>query len=79
MKVYITEHALTKGIIEAEAEETVHERMIAVKMKGRGWDFFLKPHWYRYKEEAVARAEKMRDLKIKSLEKKLEKLRALKF
>lgn len=78
MKVYITKYALTKGIYEAEAEESNNfPGMITTKdysyFHGEGKD------WTRTKETAIVRAEEMRLKRIESLKKQIEKLEKLKF
>ena len=85
MKVWITKYALTDGIIEAEHVPGVAE-------VGKEYAFFidannqLAAHFYiPYeelvfdKESAVQRAEKMRQKKIASLKKKIEKLEKVRF
>ena len=81
MKVWITKYALTQGIFEIEAEEC-----------GMGFPGMIQPKeehpshcheegkdWHRSKDSAVKRAEEMRQKKISSLRKKLEKLEKMKF
>lgn len=76
---YITKYALTKGIIEDKGEIVFGSqgRMICVDRK----DMYLigKPFWHIREEDAIEHAENMRDKKIKSLEKQIEKLKNLKF
>lgn len=82
MKIYITKHALTQGIVEAEGEQ-IEDTPKMVKVLPRTnshYSYYLfKPHWHENKEEAVAQAEKMRLAKIKSLEKQIKKLQNMKF
>lgn len=80
MKVYITKYALTQGIFEAEAEECPgFKGMIEISGEypeyyhGEGKD------WHRTKAGAVKRAEEMREKKILSLQKQIERLKNLKF
>lgn len=78
MKVYITKYALTKGIIETEDAEicySISENMIRSKKYG----CFHGNEWQLTKEEAILRAESMKEKKIQSLESQLEKLKGLKF
>lgn len=76
---YITQYALTKGIIEDKGEIVLgsQDRMIRVDRR----DMYLigKPFWHTRKEDAIEHAETMRVKKIKSLEKQIEKLKNLKF
>lgn len=73
--VWITKHALTQGIFEAEAEvcESISPRMIAV---GR-YECFHKPDWHTTKEEAKSRVDEMIRAKLKSLETSRAKMEAL--
>jgi len=74
MKAYITKYALSKGIFELEGEK----RGIAIAAPHYdGW--YYPPDWYETREEAIARAEQMRQKKIASLEKQIEKLKNMKF
>lgn len=79
MKVYVTKFTLTQGILEKEAElcSSVSEKMI--KVEGKYTEYFHKPFWYESKEDAINHAEKMKEVQIKSLEKRLEKLKKIKF
>lgn len=80
MKVWITKYALTSGIMEKEVERserfpdmvTTDERY-SQTFHGEGKD------WHRSLDAANARAEKMRQKKISSLETQLGRLRALTF
>lgn len=78
MKIYITQYALTKGILEKEVEETSFENMVKENIGGYN-QMYHKPHWHSTKEEAVIQAEKMRLSKISSLNKKIKELENLKF
>jgi len=75
---YITQHALTKGILDLPGE-IVSETPTMVQIEAKSPTFYHKPHWHLTMEEAVAQAEKMRLAKIASLEKQLAKLKALQF
>jgi hypothetical protein len=77
VKVWITKYALSSGIREEEAEicEDVNVEMIRVgKQVTMCSEYFHGEDWHRTREGAVARAEKMREKKIASLKKKIEKL-----
>lgn len=82
MKVWITKYALTQGIYEIDArrcDNVVSNDMIeSIKntgsyYHGEGRD------WHLSKEDAIKKAEEMRQKKIANLENQIEKLRGLKF
>lgn len=81
MKVWITKYALTQGIFEIEAEECGmgFPGMIQTKEEHPSYYHEEGKDWHRNKESAVKRAEEMRQKKISSLRKKLEKLEKMKF
>lgn len=81
MKVWITKYALTQGIFEIEAEECGmgFPGMIQTKEEHPSHCHEEGKDWHRSKESAVKRAEEMRQKKITSLKKKLEKLEKMKF
>lgn len=73
MKAYITRYALTKGILEIEAEFVSQTAIVEINAL---WTvYYHKPDWYLTREEAVAQAQEMRDKKIQSLEKSITKLK----
>lgn len=78
MKVYITQYALTDGIYTAEVEHSIYDTMVVEKNKGP-LRTYHKPNWHTTKEEAIKRAEKMREDKIRSLKKSLDRMEKLKF
>jgi hypothetical protein len=80
MRVYITKHALTTGILAAQAER-FDDTMIKVPSPKRGGrdTFYHNKDWVRTKQEAVARAKAMRDAQIASLGRQLDRLAALTF
>ncbi|TXH16598.1 MAG: hypothetical protein E6R03_05220 [Hyphomicrobiaceae bacterium] len=77
MEIWVASKALTQGVIGKTATTTSVEGMVQAGPyeyyhgEGRGW--------FRTRKEAVVAAEVMRLKKIKSLEKQLKKLKALKF
>mgnify|MGYP005759151723 CR=1 FL=1 len=81
MKVWITKYALTQGIFEIEAEECGmgFPGMIQTKEEHPSHCHEEGKDWHRSKDSAVKRAEEMRQKKISSLRKKLEKLEKMKF
>ena len=80
MKIYITKYALTKGILEKDAER--HETRTStavVGYEGNYYEYFHGQDWHLTRELAVLRANEMAAAKIKSLKKSLKKLEKLKF
>ena len=77
--VWITQYALTKGILKFEAEDCFDTSPKMVRILGQLPWFVHEPHWHRTKEAAVAQAEKMRANKIVGLKKQIAKLEAKKF
>jgi hypothetical protein len=78
MRVWITKHALTKGILQKEVPTYVEfdslGTMIHVLVPQ-----YNEPDWHTTYAGAVARAEEMRKEKIAKLEEKIERLKKLKF
>jgi len=80
MKVYITKYALTKGILEKEEAEVCKDTSLdMISVHSRYTEYYHKPDWHESKEEAIEQAEKMRERKIKNLEKQINKLKNLSF
>lgn len=77
MNVWISKYALTKGIYEVEVNTTDSEYMIVDKNKPIR--FYHKNEWHKTKEDAIKRAIELRDKKIKSLEKQIDKLKNMEF
>jgi hypothetical protein len=77
MKIFNTKYALTDGIKEYEVEVGKNEDIVKIGscsyLHGEGKE------WHRTIESANKRAEEMRQQKIKSLEKQLDKLKKLRF
>lgn len=77
IKAWVTKYALTSGI---EVVEGVVNHDISSKMFTWGqWSNAHRKDWHRSEQEAMARAEQMRQQKIESLRKSIKKLEALKF
>ncbi len=84
-KFYVTKYALTQGIIEVEGEvcdgfpdmieETEKTEHAYFKRTFHGKN----TEWHETKESAIKKAEEMRDKKIASLRKQIEKLERMKF
>lgn len=84
MRVWITKYALTQGIYEKEAELSFpgNEDMIEVITTTSGPKEFYHhkgKDWHTSREDAVERAEQMREQKILSLKKQIKKLGEMKF
>lgn len=79
-KVFITKYALTKGILEKEAEICDYGNgYIRAYVKGEFSSYSLGKECFKTKEQAMERAEKMRLKKIASLKKQIEALEKMKF
>ena len=80
MRVWITKYALTKGIIEVDAKLTSSDSVSIVELNtDLNMHWFYKGDWYSDKESAIKKAEEMRQKKIASLKKQIEKLEQMKF
>ena len=85
MKVWITKYALSEGIKEVEAELCLDTDKTGNMIKcelisgfnsyfhGEGRD------WHKTREAAIKKAEEMRQKKIESLKKQLQKLEKMRF
>lgn len=79
-KVFITNYALTKGICEEEAEIKSYKdgtTFAYTKKQFTGYKIGSEA-FYRY-EDAVVKAEELRQKKIASLKKQIEKMEKLSF
>ena len=76
---YVTKYALTQGIEKIEVEVCGKDYPEMVKSIAGMGGHYHNADWHRTWAAAKAQAEKMRENKIASLEKSLEKMRALKF
>lgn len=81
MKVWVTKYALTKGIIECEARWNEHNPHLAIVRFGESYfdSFYPREEWHLSFEAACARAELMRQAKMVSLRKALQKMENLTF
>lgn len=89
-RAYITKYALTKGIQEVEVVDCFDVSAKMVKeipplpaygqfsLPAYG-QYFHDDDWHRTREEAVKKAERMRALKMFSLQKQIDKLKKMKF
>ncbi|EOG6122134.1 hypothetical protein ACLF4E_004345 [Cronobacter malonaticus] len=79
-KIYITKYALTSGIFTAEADVDTEKRMASFRASESGFLQFYHGDDFHFNEEAsLARAEEMRIKKLKSLDKQIKKISAIKF
>jgi hypothetical protein len=81
MPYFITRYALTKGIFEIEAKiADHHKRIIMQTVDAKGINcYYHAREWWESREEAVKQARKMRDRKVESLRKQIEKLKEMEF
>lgn len=84
MQIWITKYALTTGIFVTEAEDDFDSLVgdaINVIQKGacNGHQLYFRGNWHTTEEKAIAKAEKMKKLKIISLKKQIKKLQKLEF
>lgn len=80
MKVWITKYALTKGIIEADAKLTSSNSVSIMELNtDLKMHWFYKGDWHSDKESAIKKAEEMRQKKIESLKKQIQKLEEMRF
>lgn len=80
MKVWITEYALTRGIVEAEYIKSCGANVILFKLGNSTRNrFTIKERCHESKESAIKQAEEMRQKQIASLEKQIEKLERIRF
>lgn len=75
---YVTKYALTSGILKVMLEETDAPGMVK-DTRQRYATYYHGNDWWRTREDAVKRAEAMRQDKLKSLRKSIAKLEALDF
>ena len=77
---YLTRYVLTHGIIKADGH--VNHKMSPSTFTYRMdecWQFETCKDWYKDPQDALLRAEEMREAKIKSLQKQIAKLQAMAF
>ncbi|ELY2536611.1 hypothetical protein [Cronobacter sakazakii] len=79
-KIYITKYALTSGVFTAEADVDTEKRVASFRGSESGfWQFYHGDDFHFNEEAALARAEEMRIKKLKSLDKQMKKISAIKF
>lgn len=84
MKVYITKYAMTEGILEREAKIVDYldgdQSVMVTLFPSHTYDTLLaRWEYFETREAAVGIANKMKEKKIASLEKQLQKIKALQF
>ena len=75
--VYVTKYARTKGIEYIEVSETFFPYL--VKENIRYPRNFHIGDWFESKEDAIKKAEEMKNKKLQSLENQMKKISKLKF
>lgn len=79
MKVWITKYALTDGIIEVEGEQDrLTYGFVATEGAFRN-EWFNRRDCFTSRTSAIKKAEEMRQKKIESLKKKIDKLERIRF
>ena len=81
MKIFITKHLFTKGIIERDVEPTQASSEL-VKYKGaHSSEYYYGEglQWHRTREGAIERANKLRAAEIKKLQNRINKLNQMTF
>lgn len=80
MRIWITNYALTQGIIEVEHVERSHTDSMVTHINQLGFrECYHKPHWHESLQDAQKYAESMRQKKLRSLRKQITKLESLRF
>lgn len=79
MRVWISKYALSQGIFEMDAEQD--NSLVYRRSEGGFRQFFHGEgrEWHRTYAGAIERAEVMRDNKLRSLKKQIDKLERLQF
>jgi len=79
VKIWITKHALTKGILCREAHIPSDTPSMAIVEGPCMPQYFHGKNWHYSRAQAVAQAKVMQEKKIKNLQKQLAKVKALSF
>ena len=79
MKVWITKYALTDGIIKVEAEQDKLTYGFVVTEGAFKNEWFNRTDCFTSRSSAIKKAEEMRQKKIASLKKQIEKLERMRF
>lgn len=75
--VYVTKYALTKGIEYIEVSETFFPYLVQENIRYPR-NFHI-GDWFESKEDAIKKAEEMKNKKLQSLENQMKKISKLKF
>ncbi len=75
-EVYVTKYALTQGILKMVVRATSFPGMVSTRLGGYS---FHKGEWFEDFESAVLKAEEMREKKLQSLERQMQKIKSLDF
>jgi len=75
VSLWVTKYALTQGIQRVDC--TIKERY--AYSTGKYHTQYPPGDWHRTEGDAITRAEEMRTAKLRSLEKQIAKIRALRF
>lgn len=80
MKVWVTIHSLSLGILEGEGDMPAHSNHPIVFLRGGRGQYMGREDrdWHRTLEAAQLRAEEMRQARIASLLKQVKRLEGLK-
>jgi hypothetical protein len=80
VKVWISKHALTNGAVDQRiGDPTDHGAFYVERSEFSAAEYYRRGEWHETYEQAVERAEVMRLAKIRSYEKRLKQLKAMKF
>lgn len=78
--IYVTKYALTTGIMEVKAIKCTNPHVSDMYKKADSFSqYYHKGDYELTKEAAVVKAEEMRIKKLKSLDKQMKKISALRF
>jgi len=77
--VWITKYTLTTGIMKTKAREC-GDGMVVYRRSAKHFEEYChKGEWFTSESDAKGKAEEMRTKKIRSLEKKLNQVKAMEF
>lgn len=81
MKIWITKYALTVGILVRESKQDPDGSSVVVldQLAPNGWVMFFGKDWHTSESAAIECASQMREDKIASLKKQIQKLDKLSF
>lgn len=79
-QIWVTKYALTQGILKCEAEIKDVDDYCAVAYHGSSYPtYYHRPFWHLTEEAAIEHAKRMKEKRIKNLQKQLQKLEKLQF